>query len=211
MNLAVQSDPAQTLTGQRTNACLDQSLEALLKSLVADPASPYPDRAQKAACLARHLQESASTLQTPAERRQQAELERMVRGPQDRVTLTQLTDQAFRARRPLWAVDQMLHILDVQGIPRIFSGLDRTLLRGLHSFGGYLPGVAAPLVKARMREETANVILPAEEALLVRHLEARRQSGVRMNVNFLGEAVLGEAEASRRMDCYLRALRMPQG
>ena len=61
-----------------------------------------------------------------------------------------------------------------------------------------------------MREETANVILPAEEALLARHLEARRQSGVRMNVNFLGEAVLGEAEARRRMDSYLRALRMPE-
>ena len=100
--------------------------------------------------------------------------------------------------------------LDVQGIPRIFSGLDRTLLRGFHSFGGYLPGVAAPLVKARMREETANVILPAEEALLVRHLEARRQSGVRMNVNFLGEAVLGEAEARRRMDSYLWALQIPE-
>ncbi|MYC64931.1 MAG: aldehyde dehydrogenase family protein [Acidobacteriia bacterium] len=210
MNLAVQSDPAQPLTGQRTNACLDKSLEALLKSMVADPASPYPERAQKAACLARHLQESAATLQTPAERKQQAEFERMVQSPQDRATLTQLTDQAFRARRPRRAVDQMLHILDVQGIPRFFSGLDRTLIKGLHSFGGYLPGVAAPLVKARMREETANVILPAEEALLVRHLEARRQSGVRMNVNFLGEAVLGEAEARRRMDSYLRALRMPE-
>ena len=53
-----------------------------------------------------------------------------------------------------------------------------------------------------MREETANVILPAEEALLVRHLEARRQNGVRMNVNFLGEALLGEAEARRRLDSY---------
>lgn len=194
----------------QTLARVDESSEDLLKSLVADPASPYPERAQKAACLARRLQALASALQTPSERKQQAELERMVQSPSDRATLTQLTDQAFRAKRPRRAVDQMLHILDIQGIPRIFTGLDRTLLRGLHSFGGYLPSVAAPLVQARMREETANVILPAEEALLARHLEARRQSGVRMNVNFLGEAVLGEAEARRRMDSYLRALRMPE-
>ena len=134
----------------------------------------------------------------------------MVQSPHDKATLTQLTDQAFRSASPHRAVDQILHILDVQGIPRFFSGLDRTLLRGFRSFGSYLPGVAAPLVKERMREETANVVLPAEEALLVRHLEGRRQDGVRMNVNFLGEALLGEADAQRRLESYLRALQLPE-
>ena len=134
----------------------------------------------------------------------------MVQSPHDKATLTQLTDQAFRSNRPHRAVDQILHILDLQGIPRFFSGLDRTLLRGFRSFGSYLPGVAAPLVRERMREETANVVLPAEKALLVRHLEARRQHGVRMNVNFLGEALLGETEARRRLDSYVRALQLPE-
>lgn len=185
-------------------------MEELLASFRPDARSPYPELAQKAARLARQLQEHAAALQTPVEERQQAELERMVQSPHDKATLTQLTDQAFRSRNPHRAVDQILHILDVQGIPRFFSGLDRTLLKGLHSFGGYLPGVAAPLVKERMREETANVILPGEERLLVRHLEGRRQSGLRMNVNFLGEALLGEAEAQRRLESYLRALQVPE-
>lgn len=210
MSIAIQPDPDRASTRPQTLAHAHESLGDLLKSLVSDPASPYPERAQRAACLARRLQESASALQTPSERKQQDELERIMQSPSDRATLTLLTDQAFRAKRPRRAVDQILHILDVQGVPRFFSGLDRTLLKGFHSFGSYLPGVAAPLVKARMREETANVILPAEEALLVRHLEARRQSGVRMNVNFLGEAVLGEAEARRRMDSYLWALKIPE-
>ena len=185
-------------------------MDELLESFSPDPGSPYPELAQKAARLARHLQEQAAELQTPVEERQQAELERMVQNPHDKATLTQLTDQAFRSRNPQRAVDQILHILDVQGIPRFFSGLDRTLLKGFHSFGGYLPGVAAPLVRERMREETANVILPAEERLLVRHLEGRRQSGLRMNVNFLGEALLGEADAQRRLESYLRALQVPE-
>ena len=185
-------------------------MEELLGSFTPDSRSPYPELAQKAARLARHLQEQAAELQTPVEERQQAELERIVQNPHDKATLTQLTDQAFRSRNPQRAVDQILHILDVQGIPRFFSGLDRTLLKGFHSFGGYLPGVAAPLVRERMREETANVILPAEERLLVRHLEGRRQSGLRMNVNFLGEALLGEADAQRRLESYLRALQVPE-
>ena len=185
-------------------------LDALLGSFRPDSGSPCTELAQKAAFLARRLQEVAATLQTPVEERQQAELERMVQSPHDKATLTQLTDQAFRSRNPHRAVDQILHILDVQGIPRFFSGLDRTLLKGFHSFGSYLPGVAAPLVRERMREETANVILPAEENLLVPHLEGRRQSGLRMNVNVLGEALLGEAEAQRRLESYLRTLQIPE-
>ncbi|MDE2927255.1 MAG: bifunctional proline dehydrogenase/L-glutamate gamma-semialdehyde dehydrogenase [Acidobacteriota bacterium] len=185
-------------------------MDALLASLAPDSGSPSTERARKAVFLARQLQETAAALQTPVEARQQAELERMVQSPHDKATLTQLTDQAFRSNSPHRAVDQILHILDVQGIPRFFSGLDRTLLRGFRSFGSYLPGVAAPLVKERMREETANVVLPAEEALLGRHLEARRQGGVRMNVNFLGEALLGESEAQRRLESYLRALQLPE-
>jgi RHH-type proline utilization regulon transcriptional repressor/proline dehydrogenase/delta 1-pyrroline-5-carboxylate dehydrogenase len=156
--------------------------------------------------LARRLQQRAVALQTPQERRQQAELDRMIQHPADKATLVQLTDQAFRSSRAARSADQLTHILDVQGVPRFFSPLDRTLLLGFQSFGGYLPGVAVPLVKEKMQHETANVVLPAEPELLAVHLRARREQGVRMNVNFLGEALLGEQEAERRLEGYLAAL-----
>src|SRR5258706_14550852 len=145
--------------------------------------SGVPAAVQKALFLARLLQERAAQLQTPQERRQQAELDRMLQNPQDKATLTQMTDQAFRSKAPHRAVDQFIHILDVQGVPRFFSPLDRTLLKGFQSFGGYLPGVAVPLVKDRLRHETANVILPAEEEMLTRHLAGRRAAGLRMDVD----------------------------
>ncbi len=172
--------------------------------------SPVPVTVQKALFLARLLQERAAQLQSPQERRQQAELDRMLQSPLDKATLTQMTDQAFRSKAPHRAVDQFIHILDVQGVPRFFSALDRTLLKGFQSFGGYLPGVAVPLVKDRMRHETANVILPAETEMLAPHLRERREAGVRMNVNYLGEAILGEEEARRRLEGYLHALQLPE-
>ncbi len=166
--------------------------------------------ARVAVQLARHLQQRAKQLQTPAERRQQAELDRMVRYPRDKAILTQLTDQAFRSERAARAADQLVHILDVQGIPRFFSPLERTMLRGFQSFGEYLPGVAVPLVKEKMRQETANVILPAEPDMLREHLQARRAASVRMNVNLLGESVVGEGEATRRLQANLKLLQMPE-
>ena len=169
-----------------------------------------PDRIEQAIDLARRLQETANTLQTSAERRQQAELDRMIQNPDDKATLLLMTDQAFRAKSPHRVADQLIHILDAQGIPRFFSPIDQSLLKGFQSFGNLLPGVAVPMVKRHMREETANVILPAETDLLRKHLRARNEKGVRMNLNFLGEAILGETEAECRLDLYLQALQLPE-
>ncbi len=185
-----------------------QALASVLDEIAAE--SPGASAIDRAIRLARRLQSRGAVLQTPQERRQQRELERMMENPEDKVTLTQMTDQAFRSTRARRAADQLTHILDVQGIPRFFTMFERAMLKGFQSFGNYLPGVAVPRVKSRMREETANVILPAEAEVLTQHLEARRQEGVRMNVNYLGEALLGEEDAQRRLEDYLAALQLPQ-
>lgn len=191
----------------------DQSLASVNVSRLIGTLTPNPDPnrlVDAALAVARLLQNRAAKLQTPAERRQQAELDRMIQHPSDKATLTQMTDQSFRSQSAWRVVDQMVHILDVQGVPRFFSTLDRTLLKGFQSFGNYLPGVAVPLVKDKMRKETANVILPAESEMLSSHLRARSEEGLRMNVNFLGEAILGEEEAQRRLEKYLGALQSPE-
>ena len=179
-------------------------------SLVHPPSLDDKRLVQAALALATLLQQRASQLQTPQERRQQAELDRMLQHPEDKSTLTQITDQSFRSASPGRVVDQMVHILDVQGVPRFFSIFDQALLKGFQSFGEYLPGVAVPMVKEKMRKETANVILPAEYDKLAVHLRERSKEGLRMNVNFLGEAILGERESRHRLDRYLHALQLPE-
>ncbi len=175
----------------------------------AGTAARSPRLIDAAVALAGELQTRASELQTSAERRQQAELDRMLRNPEDKVTLVQLTDQAFRSSAAARTAEQFTHILDVQGIPRFFSPLDKALLKGFQTFGDWLPSVTVPLVKAHLQHETANVVLPAEPGLLHEHLAARRAEGVRMNLNFLGEALLGEEEALERLNKYLQALQAP--
>ena len=168
------------------------------------------DAIVRATAMAQQLQRRATELQTPAEQRQQAELDRMLQTPSDKATLVQLTDQAFRPGTAARVADQFTHILDVQGIPRFFGVLDRAMLRGFQTFGGWLPGVSVPMVKGHLQHETANVILPAEPEVLAGHLRQRSAQGLRMNVNFLGEAILSEAEAQRRLTLYLEALQQPE-
>ena len=185
-------------------------LTPILSKFQPDPASHHALPIQKAILVARELQDRAGKLQTASERRQQAELDRMLQTPSDKSTLAQMTDQAFRTSDPHRAVEHLIHILDVQGVPRFFNPWDRTLMKGFQSFGGYMPGVALPLVKEHMQKETANVILPGEQALLTQHLAERTQEGVRMNVNFLGEAILSEEESERRLQQYLHGLQWPE-
>ena len=56
------------------------------------------------------------------------------------------------------------------------------------------------LVHWQVREASEGIILPAEPEALRRHLERRQAQGIRLNVNVLGEAILGEEEADRRLD-----------
>src|SRR5215213_10538985 len=94
-----------------------QAVIRLLAGFRADEAALTGDEVQQAIYIARQLQGRARELQTPAERRQQAELDRMIQSPSDKATLIEITDQAFRARRSYRAADQLIHILDVQGVP----------------------------------------------------------------------------------------------
>src|SRR5438876_848860 len=120
---------------------VQHNVEGILRQIPIEALANVPLDVQQAVCLARELCRRARELQTPQERRQQAELDRMIQSPHDKATMLQLTDQAFRSRRAARSADQLIHILDVQGVPRFFSPLDRTLLYGFQSFGAYLPGV----------------------------------------------------------------------
>ncbi|MBN2474810.1 MAG: proline dehydrogenase family protein [Pirellulales bacterium] len=194
----------------KTQQILKRELEAVMGGMRPDSDSQVPLEVQQTIYLTGILQQRAAELQTPQERRQQAEFDRMMQRPEDKTTLMQITDQAFRAKSPYRVADQLTHVLDLQGVPRFFSPLERTALRGFQSFGNYLPGVVVPMVKKYMHHETANVILPAERKLLAKHLNQRRDEGIRMNVNVLGEALLGEQEAEHRLKRYLEALQRPE-
>jgi len=65
--------------------------------------------------------------------------------------------------------------------------------------GLVLPGVVIPIVRRVLRGMVAHLIVDARDAQLGHAIAKIRSDGARLNVNLLGEAVLGEREASRRL------------
>lgn len=195
------------------NSTMESWVEAIEKAMAAftpDPEGPEDLNVQKAAFLARHLQRRASELVSAEEKRQMDRVHRMIQDPQDKATIVQVTDETFRSNAPKRAANQLVHILHNMGIPRFFGALDKGLMHGFNVFGEMMSGLAMPLARAKIFGELSDVVLGAEDRTLVQHLAHRRGEGLRMNVNFLGEALQDEKEAEERLAKYLRALQMPE-
>ena len=171
---------------------------------------PSPTRegrlAQRAVELAEALLNDAGARQTPEERAQARKLARMMADPHGKELTIALADQAFRSHRPERIADQLAYLLERYGVPQYMDWWERVALQLGGAMAHYLPSLVVPPIVSRLRHETQNVILPGEEEDLRRYIEARRQAGFRLNLNQLGEAILGEAEAARRLEAYLALL-----
>ena len=161
---------------------------------------------ERAVALAEKLLLAAKGNQTEAEHEYAQKIARMMDDPRGKALTIALSDQAFRSHRPARVADQLRHLLDRYGAPGYMEWWERSALVMGGVLAHYLPSMVVPPLIARLRQETRSVILPGEEAELRRYLNRRRQSGIRLNLNQLGEAILGEEEAKRRLQAYLELL-----
>jgi RHH-type proline utilization regulon transcriptional repressor/proline dehydrogenase/delta 1-pyrroline-5-carboxylate dehydrogenase len=65
--------------------------------------------------------------------------------------------------------------------------------------GRVAPGLVIPIVRRALRSMVGHLIVDARDRRLGRAIDTIRRRGVRLNLNLLGEAVLGEHEAARRL------------
>lgn len=76
-------------------------------------------------------------------------------------------------------------------------------LRGAIQLGAatapILPGVVVPIARKVLREMVSHLIIDATDAKLGAAISRIRKDDVKLNINLLGEAILGEREADRRL------------
>ncbi|MCE2982065.1 MAG: bifunctional proline dehydrogenase/L-glutamate gamma-semialdehyde dehydrogenase, partial [Parachlamydia sp.] len=186
---------------------IDQAA-ALIQSVKGKDLS-QEERVQFSVDLASRLLQAALETQTGKEIKQQAELANMVNDPIGKAFTTALTDQCFRSRRPSRIADQLVYLIDKYGVPGYLSWGKKWALKLFKRVGKAFSFVLVPLVVKLIRQETARVICPGEREALIAHLKGRKREGVRVNLNHLGEAILSEEEAERRLQLYLDDLSNP--
>jgi RHH-type proline utilization regulon transcriptional repressor/proline dehydrogenase/delta 1-pyrroline-5-carboxylate dehydrogenase len=159
--------------------------------------------------LAALLLEAARQEEQRPERARRALLERLMQDPTGQAFTTLLTDRVFRDRRPDAAVDAARQLIRRLGVPQYLPALARAQMIALLRFGPFVPELAAKGLFAKLHDEVGAVVLSAQDPALSGYLGKRRAQGVRVNLNQLGEAVLGEREAQARVAEYITWLARP--
>jgi RHH-type proline utilization regulon transcriptional repressor/proline dehydrogenase/delta 1-pyrroline-5-carboxylate dehydrogenase len=122
-----------------------------------------------------------------------------------------IADRALRPVDPGVGVAQLAAL--TASLPRgggsPVSTADRVLLEAAGTAGRRAPGPVMAAVGARLRYETNDLIWPLSDRQLRLRLARLRAQGRRPNLNLLGEAILGQEEADRRVAAVERLLRRP--
>ncbi|OMH31262.1 bifunctional proline dehydrogenase/L-glutamate gamma-semialdehyde dehydrogenase [Tersicoccus sp. Bi-70] len=85
-------------------------------------------------------------------------------------------------------------------VPAFLPWYLKTAVRAGGALGPVAPGVVIPAARAALRRMVGHLLVDATESRLGPALERIAAGGNRLNINLLGEAVLGTAEAGRRLE-----------
>jgi RHH-type proline utilization regulon transcriptional repressor/proline dehydrogenase/delta 1-pyrroline-5-carboxylate dehydrogenase len=92
-------------------------------------------------------------------------------------------------------------------VPRFLPWPLRAAVRLGGLFAPILPGIVVPIARRVLRGMVAHLIIDATDSQLGPAIRAIKTDGIRLNINLLGEAVLGRDEAAHRLEGTKRLLR----
>jgi RHH-type proline utilization regulon transcriptional repressor/proline dehydrogenase/delta 1-pyrroline-5-carboxylate dehydrogenase len=147
----------------------------------------------------------------PASRRERAtrrNLRRLFSDPRAvDVTIT-LTDEVMRFHTPE-STRSALQEAAGEASSKGFGALNLVGLRALAQASRLSAPGAQRIVATKVRSLTQNLILDADPRELTKQFAQHASEGLRLNVNVLGEAVLGEGEADERLARVREIIRRP--
>lgn len=165
-----------------------------------------PQLAGDAVHLAEKLVKQATHAASRSERRRLKRFAKLLGNDDGKIFVGALTDEVLRVRDPRRAADRFKNLV-AQTDLRFATNADGAMLYVGSRLASRVPRLVMALVQARLRREAAHVVVPAEDSVFTRHVRHRQRQGLGLNVNVLGEAVLGEDEAERRTERVIQLLR----
>ena len=153
--------------------------------------------------------DSGERLTTRAERKAARRLGEAVADESGAAFAMRFVDRVARPESRSTAAEQLASLVGDADLPSFLAPTDRLLLRVGARLGLRMPRVVMPLAERRMRAIVGPLVIDSEPQELAAHLRSRSSDGFSLNVNLLGEAVLGDAEAARRAQEVLALIAQP--
>ncbi|RAP32722.1 proline dehydrogenase [Candidatus Marinamargulisbacteria bacterium SCGC AG-439-L15] len=150
--------------------------------------------------------EMAQNIQTDKDSKIEHKRATLVQNPDAKVFLTSLTDRLFRTNSPTRLVTEIKDIINETGIPKGFSQVEKLKLKGFQCFAPLFPKKSIHAIKKTIRKEVGDFIIPIRFNHLNKTIDELLRKGIRVNLNHLGEAILGEKTAEERLEQYIKTL-----
>ena len=133
---------------------------------------------------------------------------RLLKDPSAVALTMSLTDEVMRMSSMRNAAKTLRRTAKTAGV----SGLglfDYAGIKAASAFSHIAPSLVMKIVHRRVRMAANGIILPAEKSLLAKHISWRSGEEASLNINVLGEAVLGEGEAAQRLNSVIEMIQRP--
>ncbi|MHB1290432.1 proline dehydrogenase family protein, partial [Georgenia sp.] len=153
--------------------------------------------AEPAVHLARRWLAATEHGQTDAERATTGQLAALVRDVEGLDLAVRFVDRVARPEDVRVAAKELATI-SAATAGAFLGRTDQALLAVGARVARLAPGAVVPLARRRLRRLVGHLVVDANDPVLAEHLAAARTEGFRLNINLLGEAVLGEDEAAAR-------------
>ncbi|MEA1916614.1 MAG: bifunctional proline dehydrogenase/L-glutamate gamma-semialdehyde dehydrogenase [Campylobacterota bacterium] len=134
---------------------------------------------------------------------------KMLKNPINKIFLIELLDQSFRSSNPDRVADQLEYIFDKYKSIDFFSQFEQVLIWLFRDVGIYVSSISIPLFVQYLRNDISSIVIQGEDPVLSKHMHARKEEGTRVNINVIGEIVLSEQEANKRVEKYIKLLQNP--
>ncbi|GMA41373.1 proline dehydrogenase [Mobilicoccus caccae] len=174
-------------------------------STARDALAPFVD---DAVALAHRWAEATQREQTSAERATTGQLASLVRDEEGLDFAVRFVDRVARPEDNKAAAHELSHLTPKKAAS-FLEGTDRALLGLGAKLAPLAPSLVVPLARLRLKQMVGHLVGDAKDPVLAKHLAAGRDQGFRLNVNLLGEAVLGEKEAASRTRRVTELLERP--
>ena len=160
--------------------------------------------------LARELFDLAASLRDDAERARRHRLSGLLGDPAGQLLSVFLTDRVARDKTFEHAVGQLRFLLGELGTPRFMGPLEALQLTLASRAGALMPRSVGKLIAGRIQAEMQGLVFPLEGEFLRAYLRRAKEQGSSVNLNQLGEEVLGERQAEYRLRQYISLLERPE-
>ncbi len=166
-----------------------------------DVQAAVPAAIALAQCWVRATEEN----ETPAEKASTGQLAALVHDPDGVEFTMRFVDRVARPSDDKVAARELRRLAMPSGepgsvpVPAFLGGIDKGLMMLGAVAAPIAPRLVMPLARRRLRQLVGHLVLDASDRALTKRLAIAREEGVQLNLNLLGEAVLGEDEADKRL------------